>query len=53
LAWNNKTKILQQSKALEIRTPDNKAILVGSPETDVLIYLEAYNNWSLKVKVAA
>jgi len=62
LAWNNKTKnavasstsktkILQQSDALEIRTPDNNSILVGSAEDLVLIFREGFNNWNLKTKI--
>jgi len=64
LAWNNKTKnavasstsktkILQQSDALEIRTPDNNSILVGSAEDLVLIFREGFNNWNLKTKIEA
>ena len=48
-----KDKIEEQSNAMEIRTPDNCTILVGSSENLALIYLEGFNDWNLKTKIPA
>jgi len=48
-----KAKISQQSEVCEIRTPNGHQILVGSPENLVLIWRDAFNNWSLKVKIGS
>lgn len=47
------TKIPQSGPDLEILTPDYQQILVCDPEDEVLIYSAAFNNWDLKVKIAA
>jgi hypothetical protein len=53
MSWNTKTKIVQQSEDVEIRTPDGQQILVGAAEDQVLLSQEAFNNWTNKTKIAA
>ena len=53
MPWNPKNKIPQEGGDERILTPDFEEILVGSPETDVLLYQIGFNNWSLKSKIAA
>ena len=48
-----KTKIESQGGVLRILTPDSMRILVGSSENLVLIYQEAFDDWSLKTKISA
>ena len=51
MSWENKTKIQQEGKDEEIQTPAGEQILLGPTETDVYLYAEEFNNWSLKTKV--
>lgn len=53
MAWQLKTKIETQGDEEDIFTPDGVQILVGSSQDQVLIYQEAFNDWTLKTKIAA
>lgn len=50
MPWTNKTKVMQSGNEEEILTPDLEQILVGDGEDEVLIYQEAYTNWSQKTR---
>lgn len=53
MSWKKKAKIASQGNEEDIFTPDGIQILVGSSEDQVLIYQEAFNDWTLKAKIAA
>lgn len=50
MSWTNKAKVPQGGEEEEILTPDLEQILVGDGEDEVLIYQEAYSNWSDKTR---
>ena len=53
MTWTLPAKIPQQGDDEEILTPDLEQILVGSPEDQVLLYQEEFNNWTLPAKIEA
>ena len=53
MPWSSKAKIPQEGHDQKILTPDYQEILVGTPETDILLYKLGFTNWGLKSKLEA
>jgi hypothetical protein len=52
MPWTIKSKIPQSGEDEPILTPDGYNILVGEAEDQILLYQNAFENWSNKVKNA-